>query len=374
MTIILWQRFCRSEPPLKNLEFENRQLIRAFHLRDTTLVARLQRVGVALDIEEQLTHPRSPLRSVFLDAVLFPRTGPSTFILKQKDDQGYLEGMAQLRTRSGRPERVVVFMSPPLNNGNGTHAIWQRLLTHLCVQAAQWGSLRVYAQLPPGSEESQIFKNVGFLEYGQEEIYRLDATFQRSGIEAAVQLRPQHPSDGWGLQQLYATITPRPVQTAEGLAQGQWELTRRRPGEQGRRKGYVWEVNGEILAALHLRAGKRGYWIRTLLHPDASDQADALCRAALRLTVRKPNHPVYFAVRHYESGWHNILPQLGFELLTTRMLLVKPMTVRVREKTPGLLPTLEAGHTEGAASMMTHSRTMTQANFDQGLFQLKLKE
>lgn len=349
-------------------------MIRAFHLRDTALVTRLQRVGVALDIEEQLTHPRSPLRSVFLDAVLSPRTGPSTFILKQQDDQGHLEGIAQLRTRSGRPERVVVFMSPPLNNGNGAHAIWQRLLVHVCVQAAQWGSLRVYAQLAPGSEESQIFKNVGFLEYGQEEIYRLDANIMRSGIEAPVQLRPQRPSDGWGLQQLYATITPRPVQTAEGLAQGQWELTRRRPGEQGHRNGYVWELNGEIMAALHLRTGKRGYWIRTLLHPDASNQAEALCRAALRLTVRKPNRPVYFAVRHYESGWHNILPQLGFELLTTQMLLVKPMTVRVREKTPALLSTLEAGHTEGAASMITHSQAISQAVFDHGLFPINLKQ
>ena len=274
-------------------------------------VLRLQKVGVALDIEEQLTHPRSPLRSVLLDTVLFPRTGPTTFILKQKDDHSTQFGMAQLRTRFGRPERVVVFMSPRLNSGNGTHAIWQRLLTHMCVQAAQWGSLRVYARLPLGSEESQIFKNIGFLEYGQEKIYRLDTNIKRSGIESSIHLRPQRPSDGWGLQQLYATITPRPVQTAEGLAQGQWELTRHRLGEHGRRYGYVWEVGGEIAGALHLRFGKQGYWIRTLLHPDAIHQTEALCRAALRLTVDSPKKPIYFAVRHYDAGWHHILPQLG---------------------------------------------------------------
>ena len=46
-------------------------------------------------------------------------------------------------------------------------AIWQRLLTHLCVQTAERGSLRIYARLPVESDELQLFRNVGFLEYGQ---------------------------------------------------------------------------------------------------------------------------------------------------------------------------------------------------------------
>ncbi len=136
-------------------------------MRHLRLVARLQRVGTSLDIEEQLTHPRSPLRSALLNSVLSPRSGPSTFILDQRDENKKLVGLAQMRIRPGRPERDVVFISPSLDAGNGSHAIWQRLLTHLCVQTAERGSLRIYARLPLQSEELQLFRNVGFIEYGQ---------------------------------------------------------------------------------------------------------------------------------------------------------------------------------------------------------------
>lgn len=334
-------------------EFETRQLIRAFHLRDAHRVTRLQRAGMPLDLEEQLTHPRSPLRSVFLDTVLSPRSGPTTFILNQKDESGKeILGLAQVRLRPGRPERDVVFLSPRLDNGSGSHATWQRLLTHLAVKTAEAGSLRLYARLPLDSEESQIFKNVGFVAYGQEEIYQLDQSAGRKSSAPALNLRPQQAGDSWGMQKLYATLTPRAVQNTEGLAQGQWELTpRRRWGEQGRRLGFVWEDDGEILAALHVRAGKNGYWLRTLLHPDARDQADALCHAALQFTTDRPHLPVYFAFRQYESGWQHILPALNYIPLTSQLLLVKPLTVRIRDKTPAILPGMDASHTEGAASI-----------------------
>jgi hypothetical protein len=327
-------------------------LIKSFRLREAKLVSRLQRVGTPLDIEEQLTHPRSPLRSALLDSFLSPRAGPSTFILDQQDENETHMGLAQMRIRPGCPERDVVFISPALDAGNGGHAIWQRLLTHLCIQTAERGSFRIYAHLPMHSEELQVFKNVGFIEYGQVDIYQLDKTINRAAIETSLHLRPQQPSDGWGLQKLYTALTPRGVQNVEGLAQGQWDLTRQRWGEQGRRNGYVWEVNGELLGALHIRAGKQGYWVRTMLHPNALDQAEVLCQAALKLTLTKPDLPVYFAFRQYESGWRHTLPGLGFQPLTSQTLVVKPIAIRIREKSPAMIPTLEASPTEGAAPTM----------------------
>ncbi len=333
-------------------------MIRSFRLRDSLLVARLQRGGTPLDIEEQLTHPRSPLRSVLLNAILYPRSGPSTFILDQQDDNGRQLGLAQMRNRPGRPEQDVVFMSPTLDAGNGTHAIWQRLLTHLSIQTAERGSLRLYARLPLQGDELQLFKAVGFLEYGQEEIYRLNQPVDPVELQPALELRPQQSGDGWGLQKLYATVAPRAVQNAEGLAQVQWDLTPWHWGEQGRRDGYVWEANGELLAALHIRTGKCGYLIRTLLHPDALDQAEELVKAALSLTSSKPNLPVFFAFRQYEAGWQNVLPGLGFEVLTCQALVVKHMAVRVRQKSPALMAALEKSPTEGAApSVISQSET-----------------
>lgn len=313
-------------------------MIRPFQLRDTILVLRLQRAGIPLDIEEQLTHPRSPLRSVLLNNIFYPRRGSSTFILTPQDDNKKQFGLAQMRTRPGQPENDVVFMSPALENGNGSHVIWQRLLTHMCVQTAERGSLRIYAQLPMQSEELRLFKNVGFLEYGQKNIFRLKQHPHRTETSTAIKLRPQKQRDGWGLQKLYATLAPRAVQNAEGLAQGQWAISKPQWGEQGYRTGYVWEVDGEIVAALHLKSGKKGYLIRTLLHPDAIDEAEALGQAALNLTTARPQLPVYFAYRQYEAGWSNVLPRLNFEPLTSQTLLVKHLTVRVRGTSPAMIP------------------------------------
>jgi hypothetical protein len=109
------------------------------------------------------------------------------------------------------------------------------------------------------------------------------------------------------------------------------------------------------LGALHIRSGKQGYWVRTLLHPDALDQAEALGKAALSLTTLNSRLPVYFALREFEAGWRNVLPELGFKPLTSQTLVVKHMAVRVRKLTPTLIPALEQTPTEGAATTVMSS-------------------
>lgn len=153
------------------------------------------------------------------------------------------------------------------------------------------------------------------------------------------------------MQKLYASLTPRQVQNAEGLAQGQWSTGRRNWAEPGRRDGYVWEEKGEIYGAVHIHSGKRGVWMRALLHPNALDQAEPLARAALELTSGKnATVPVYFALRQYEIGWRSTLIDLGFEPLTTQVLVVKPMAVRLNDKTHARMPALEKTSSEGAAT------------------------
>ncbi len=308
-----------------------------------------------LDVEEQLTHPRSPLRSVLIDSVLSPRSGPSTFILDHPDEDEQHMGLAQMHARSGRPEQEVVFISPVLATGQGSHAIWQRLLTHLCIQSAERGNSRLFAGLPVDSEELQLFKNVGFITYGQEDIFILPSKVDFPTNQPSLHLRPQQSSDGWGLQKLYGTLTPRAIQNVEGLAQGQWAIPRRRWGEQGRRYGYVWEEKGELLGALYIRTGKQGCWMRTLLHPDAIDEAEVFGQAALGLICSKPSLPIYFAVRQYELGWQAVLMDLGFSPYTSQTLVVKSMAVRINKKRPTLIPNLENSPSEGATTAMSQT-------------------
>lgn len=324
-------------------------MIRSFRLRDAGLVARLQQEGVLLDLETGLTYPRSPLTTAMISSLPLVRTGASTYIVNHKEENGRLIGLAQMRQRLGRPEHIVVFIAPALTLGNGAHAIWQRLLAYLCVKAGERSGQRLYASLPADGEEYQIFRHVGFTAYAQEDVYELMSP--PSGLEGVEPLpvRRQHLRDSWGLQQLYATVTPRAVQNAEGSAQSQWELGRPRWWRSyPHRKGYVWESQDEIWAALQVRSSHAGHWLRMLLHPDALDQADSLVAAALSRVRRAPGQKVYCAVRTYEAGIPSALTVWGFQPMRSQTLTVKHTTVRAREPASQPVRALE-GHAESAA-------------------------
>ncbi len=310
-------------------------MIRPFHLRDLLLVRRLQKEGTPLDIEEQLTQPRSPLTSVLIEKLFKPRTNSSTYILNQQNDNHRVLGLVQLRTRPGHIERDVVFVAPKPDVGNGVYLLWQRLLTHACVETAEQGGMRVFARLPEdNSSQRQLFKSVGFAEYGNEDVFQLLPENRPPDPQPTLSLRAQERADGWRLQKLYGATTPRQTQNAEGQAQGRWALPQQRWQEQGMRYGYVWEVDGELMGAVHLRVGRYGVWIKTLLHPNAVDKTEMFAETCLWLAKVYTNRPIYFAVRQYEAGWTNILPELGFTPFTTQTLVVKHMAVQVRKALP----------------------------------------
>jgi hypothetical protein len=335
-------------------------LIRPFRLRDVGLVARLQREGVLLDLETCLTRPRSPLAAAIVSSLLPIGTSASTYVVTDSEQNSQLSGLAQMRRRPGYPEQVVVFISPPLTKGNGAHAIWQRLLAHLCIKAGEQGGQRLYAGLPVNGEEYQIFRHVGFTAFGQEDVFKL--AVYPTDLEGVPPLpvRRQRSRDSWGIQQLYATITPRAVQNAEGLAQTQWELGGRGwRGPNQHRQGYVWERRSEIWAALQIRSNRTGHWVRMLLHPSALDQADGLVAAALSRVHRAPHQGIYCAVRTYEAGIPTALTARGFQLVGSQTLVVKHTTVWAREPATQSVHALDGHHAESATpSAVPQSQVM----------------
>jgi hypothetical protein len=289
-----------------------------------------------------------------MSALLPSRSATSTFIANHREENGRLLGMAQMRRRPRRSEHVVVFLAPALTSGNRSHAVWQRLLAHLCVKAGEEGGQRLYAGLPAGGEEYQIFRHVGFVAYAQEHVYEL-ATAPR-GMEGVnpLPMRRQRSDDSWGMQQLYASVTPRAIQNAEGSAQTQWEVGGRRWTGSPYRRGYVWETMDEIAAALHIRSTRAGHWLRMLLHPDLLDQSDALLAASLSRVRLAPGQKLYVAVRTYEAGVSAALVAWGFQPVGTQTLAVKHTTVWAREPMPQHVHALE-GSESPTPSAVRHS-------------------
>ena len=316
-------------------------MIKTFQLQDVRAVVNLQKQGHILDLIERLVHPRSPLQSALLAKMLPAMPVTSTFVLDFSDNDEHHWGLVQTRSRPGRPEQDVIFLAPSLEHGDGSHAVWQRLLAHVCVKAGEAGHHRIYARFDRERDEAQVFRNVGFAAYAEEEIFCLRPDHFPTKMRDTLGLRKQTTADSWSLQRLYAAVTPRGVQIAEGLAQGQWQLNKYFLGERDRRYGYVWEREGEILGVLHIRAGKAGYGFRVLVHPDADDQVGPLIQAGLsiinqanqtlRRSLNKSNKPIYSSLRTYQLELGHVLGDYGFQKIASQVVMVKHTTVRARD-------------------------------------------
>jgi len=308
-------------------------------------------------MEERLLHPRSPLRSALLSNLFPAMPGVATYVLNSEGEKGLHQGLVQARIRPGRPEQEVAFLSPALENGNGGHAMWQRLLNHLSVKASELGHQRIYARLTADSEEVRIFHNVGFSPYAEERIFRLDAELYPDNLQNKLGLRRQTTADSWSVQRLYTAVTPHTVQVAEGLAQGQWQINNYPLADQGHRYGLIWENRGEILAVLNIHSGTAGHWMRIMIHPDIDDEATNLILGGLSLLKNPHKKPVYCSLRTYQSELAAYLFTCSFREFASQQILVKHITVRAKDSLSRLLPAFEPSVEAKHATPMMQAQT-----------------
>jgi hypothetical protein len=119
-------------------------------------------------------------------------------------------------------------------------------------------------------------------------------------------------------------------------------------------------VDDEIVGYLRLIGGRKGHWLKVLLHHDAQDRADEFLRWGLALLANYPPRPIYCSVRSYEAGLSWALTRVGFQPDVTLFLLVKHTTVWTREPERRRVPVLERGvEAAPTASRITHARRLT---------------
>jgi hypothetical protein len=328
-------------------------LIKPFSLRNTLVILKLQRKGVSLDPERALTQPRSPLRVALATqfSFCFPNSAEvCTYVLCGPKRRPRLSGFAQIEMSRGRPEADVIYLAPSLSETNNAQMTWHPLLRHLCAQAGEWGTQRLFASIPEGSEEIEVFQQVGFSVYTREDIFRLEASAVKDlspapnppdhGSGAIVHRR--HSRDNWDLQRLYVAITPRLVQQAEGLAPREWGLGSNHWFDWTRKEEYVLENReGESRGYLQISEGWTGHWLKLSLHPQLYREGQELLDYGLSLLLTHPPLPIYCNVREYEGEVSFLLKARGFKPFDRRAIMVKHTGVRVREPALKLAPGLE---------------------------------
>lgn len=326
-------------------------MIKLFNARDLLLVSKLQNQGLLLNLEEALTQTYRPLWAALVGCLPLQGAGVSTYVYDEVERDRRMAGFAQVRMRKENSEADVVYLAPPLSAAAEATTIWCHLLEHLCFEAGEQGIQRIFARLPEDGPEIKAFQQVGFSIYTREDIFRLEQIPPGPPHSEKRALRPQQPSDSWGLQRLYAAAAPRLVQQAENLTAKKWDTALGPWLRRARREGYVLEDEGEIVGYVRIRPGQTGHWLEMLLHPRAYERAEELVVHALSLLAEHPPHPIYCCLRRYQGGLRVPLEAQGFQLFASQCVMVKHTTVRVKEPALKLVPALEK-RAEVATPMM----------------------
>ncbi len=320
---------------------------------DLIAIQQLQSRGMQLDLERAVLWRHTPLQAALACYLPFSRIGAETIVLHASARGKRPLGFLQARERRGRPEADISFISPSLDYGEEAVAVWYRLLAECSQMIGERAGQRLFAQVPHGNGIEDVFRQTGFAVYANEDVYRI--TEWLAGLKRSDALRHQRRRDGWTLLRLYAQLTPRPVQIAEGMLSSEGVAGKMGAWwDQSRGAGYILEVDNELVGAVRVQRGSAAYWLHFWLHPQAEEHGATLVRGGLDLLWAAPHRPIYSNVRDYESGLRIPLEEAGFQHFQTRSLLVKHTTVRAKEPLLKFSPSLEK-RPEPAHSVSRHS-------------------
>lgn len=334
-------------------------MIRPFQPGDTFLLQRLQRQAPKLNVAQSLLQPRSPVWAALTARNPWNHAKVATYVLHQNGHGLARSGFLQAQRRSGRGEVDILLLAPALDTRTGHPAIWEKLLAHCIVEATQGGASRIYADVPDQPLLVNTFGHVGFGAYTRQTVWRLatdevidNPAAQNQTTQKAVHVRPAQRSDEWELLRLYARVTPKAVQAAEGVLTD----TAIRPPilewwSGGDVQTFVCGDGGGTAEALSgcLRVvrSRTGVWMQLWAdaHRADADVAQALLHVGLRAAqAHRRRTPIYMPVREYQAGLGPLLNDLGFAPFADHATMVKHLLQRVVETESVRQHSVEAAH------------------------------
>ncbi len=319
-------------------------MIRRFNLSDILLVRRLQEKVACLDLETALLWSPAPLSLALLECLSFTQGRSTTFVEDDHSVDQRAAGFLQAWDRAGSLSCDVEFVSPFLDGSTATAQLWDDLLQHLSVVKGESGLQRIFAKVPDDGQSVEVFRHAGFSAYARRYVLRLDQPSRHLPTPGSKHLRPAEEHDASALKRLRSSLTPRLVQQMEGGTEVERDLTALLPWWMSREMSeYVWEDSGEIRAHLRIFTGQDGHWLRVLLEPRASEDAELVLSELLSMLAPTPERPLYCGVREYEGGLRPTMENLGFAPLTSELLMTRQTTAPARIPAEKLSPALEKG-------------------------------
>jgi len=326
-------------------------MIRAFHLRDLTLVHRLSEHGVSLHTESALTRNLQPVRSALFSLVGgdFP-----TYVWKSAPENA--AGFIQLSLEEDAQHAHILYVSAaenaPSDRGEDEHGqpplnetAWLSLLDRAVAEAGQRGIHSLVAEVDENGPELPVLRRAGFVVYTRQDVWALNGAVD---APPANLLHPRQTADDWDIQLLYANIVPRLVQLVEPVPRINDGI------------GWVLREGNDLAAFVHVYDGPAATWVRLFVHPNAESRAAEIITAVLQKHPPRPLHPVYCCVRRYQSWLQNPLARAGFRLWGSQAVMVKHTVHHSQKSEPELSAALEAQGITPTAPYIQHYQTRSE--------------
>lgn len=315
-------------------------MIRTFGLRNSLRFQSLARRSVPLSLEHYFTDADASFWAAVSSPVSWHGAGAATYLHFPSADSPPLRGYVQAVKRFARPEADLTRIAPPHDADTLAPQVWTRLLERVIAEAGEHGIYRIYACLPSDDAALTTLASAGFVPYIQETLYRHEPLPLPPAGEAGdwQHVRPQREADSFALLRLHTRHTPPLVQQAEGALSNSDEspspLDLRRWWQPEQNEGFVYEENGDILAAVQLSRGRNVHWLRLLGNPMATDPQQELLACSLHALAHYSPRPILCPVRPYQTGLGAPLIDFAFKPDLTFTHLVRYTTSQVRRPVP----------------------------------------
>ncbi|MCL5257550.1 MAG: hypothetical protein M1319_07115 [Chloroflexi bacterium] len=335
-------------------------MIRGLELRDSAGVRGLRNEEIDLSGLPPTGSTFSPLVAALASTTPTPWQKWHTYVY---EEGGRIVALAQSRVRYRRDEWEVVYLSSvyPAHSGHkpSNAEMWCDLLEHMGRYAGLAGARRLYAKLPDGVSDPDLFYNAGFHCYTKEHLFAIDRQAIVSGpMQLAV--RPQTGSDVWAIHQLYNASTPSMVRQVEPLSSDRWHLPMHLPFTVPTEAGYVCEDHQGLAAYFRVEGGGGVRVIRPIFRPERRSGVPAALGMVLATLKPSRRDPVFCSLWEHQLEFGSALEDMGFSRSGGQLLLVKHTIEVVRIMQKQAVPAVKATRTMPNPSGLSRGASLSR--------------